>query len=160
MIEVYKNLFIGNLIDFERNQFDSDFYFVQACKEPCHRKALGYSGRSADTNHPEYLIAYRERRIILNMIDPPTAKYFDNIQFEKSLLFIEENLKKGNKVLIHCNQGISRSPSIGLLYLAVKGIIKNDNYSLAKEDFMKIYPNYKPSGIKQFLEINWNNFFE
>lgn len=69
-------------------------------------------------------------------------------------------LKKVEKVLIHCNQGISRSPSIGLLYLAVKGIIKNENYNIAKEDFIKIYPKYEPSGIKEFLEINWSNYFK
>jgi hypothetical protein len=160
MIQIHKNLFVGSLIDYESNQNNLDFNFVQACKEPCHRKALGYSGRSADSNHPEYLIAYRDRRIILNMIDPPTAKYFENIQFEKSLLFIEEKLKDGKKVLIHCNQGISRSPSIGLLYLAVKGNIKNRNYNEAKEDFIKIYPNYEPSGIKEFLELNWSNYFK
>ena len=62
--------------------------------------------------------------------------------------------------MIHCNQGISRSPSIGLLYLAVKGIIKNENYNIAKEDFIKIYPKYEPSGIKEFLEINWCNYFK
>lgn len=69
-------------------------------------------------------------------------------------------LKKVEKVLIHCNQGISRSQSIGLLYLAVKGIIKNENYNIAKEDFIKIYPKYEPSGIKEFLEINWSNYFK
>ncbi len=160
MKEIHGNLFVGSLIDYERNQYNLDFNFVQACKEPCHRKALGYSGRSADSNHPEYLTAYRDRRIILNMIDPPTAKYFENIQFEKSLLFIEENLKDGKKVLIHCNQGISRSPSIGLLYLAVKGFIKNESYNEAKVDFIKIYPKYEPSGIKEFLELNWSNYFK
>lgn len=160
MTEIHKNLFVGSLTDFESIQFNSDFYFVQACKEPCHRKALGYTGRTPDNNHSEYLIAYRDRKIILNMIDPPNSKYFENIQFEKSLLFIDENLKKGNKVLIHCNQGISRSPSIGLLYLSVNRIIRNEDYNFAKEDFMKIYPMYQPSGIKEFLEINWSNYFK
>ena len=78
MIEIDKNLFVGSLIDYQNHQFDNDYYFVQACKEPCHRKALGYTGRSADENHPEYLVAFRERKIILNMIDPPTEKYFEN----------------------------------------------------------------------------------
>ena len=159
MIEIDKNLFVGSLIDFENNQFDPDFYFVQACKEPCHRKAVGYSGRAPEDNHPEYLIAYRERKIILNMIDPPTGKYFDNILFESSLDFINEHLKNNKKILINCNQGKSRSPSIGLLYLATKRKIRNDNYDSAKEDFQKIYPDYEPSGIKEFLSANWNNYF-
>lgn len=68
MTEIDRNIFVGNLIDYESYQFDTDFCFVQACKEPCHRKALGYTGRTANKNHPEYLIAFRERRIILNMI--------------------------------------------------------------------------------------------
>lgn len=160
MKEIDKNLFVGNLNDYENNQFDNDYYFVQACKEPCHRKALGYTGRSANENHPEYLIAYRERKIILNMIDPPTGKYFENIMFESSLAFINENLEKGNKVLIHCNQGISRSPSIGLLYLATKGKIRNENFIVAEQDFKKLYPDYAPSGIKEFLSLNWQNYFK
>ncbi len=159
MIEIDRNIFVGNLIDFEINQYDTNFYFVQACKEPCHRRALGYTGRAPDQNHPEYLIAYRDRKIILNMIDPPTGKYFDNIQFEKSIEFIDEHSKKGKKILIHCNQGISRSPSIGLLYLAIKGKIHNGSFDLAQKDFQKIYAPYKPSGIKEFLTLNWNNYF-
>ena len=158
MTEIYPNLFVGNLNDYEQNQFNKDFYFVQACKEPCHRKALGYSGRSADENHPEYLIAYRERRIILNMIDPPTSKYFENILFEKSLNFIDEHLKNGKKVLVHCNQGFSRSPSIALLYLATINKIESSSFENAEADFLKLYPNYKPSGIKEFLTLNWKHY--
>jgi hypothetical protein len=158
MVEIEKNLFVGNLVNYQELQFDSKFYFVQACKEPCHRKALGYRGRTPEKNHPEYLIAYRERRIILNMIDPPTGKYFKNILFEKALEFIDEYLKKDNKILIHCNQGISRSPSIGLLYLATKGKIRNESFELAKEDFKTIYPNYQPSGIREFLTENWKHY--
>lgn len=158
MVEIDKNIFVGSLLDYEINQFDLEFYFVQACKEPCHRKALGYTGRTADVNHPEYLIAYRERKIILNMIDPPTGKYFENILFEKSLHFISQHLSEGKKILIHCNQGISRSPSIGLLYLATRNKIRNESFEIAKEDFQKIYPNYAPSGISEFLTLNWNNY--
>lgn len=159
MVEIDTNLYIGNLIDYENNQFDEDYYFVQACKEPCHRQALGYIGRSVSEDHPEYLIAYRDRKIILNMIDPKTEKYFENSMFEKSLIFINHNLENGKKVLIHCNQGISRSPSIGLLYLATKGKIRNESFIFAEEDFLKLYPNYSPSGIKNFLILNWKNYF-
>ncbi len=160
MTEIDKNIFVGNLIDYRNYQFDTDFHFVQACKEPCHREALGYTKRTAEKNHPEYLIAYRERRIILNMTDPSTGKYFENILFQKSLEFIDENLNNGKKILIHCNQGISRSPSIGLLFLATKNKIRNESFEIAKEDFRKIYPNYAPSGIREFLTLNWNNYIK
>lgn len=158
MKEIDKNIFVGSLEDYEALKFSSEFFFVQACKEPCHRQALGYTGRSVNKHHPEYLIAHRPQRIILNMVDTETGKYFSNILFEKSIEFISTHVKNGRKVLIHCNLGISRSPSIGLLYLAINGKIRNDNFWEAKEDFLKIYPEYSPKGVQEFLIINWSNY--
>lgn len=158
MKEIDTNIFVGSLEDYENIKLDADFTFVQACKEPCHRQALGYSGRAINKNRPEYLVAYRPQRIILNMVDADTGKYFSNILFEKSLEFIASNIKNDKKVLIHCNQGYSRSPSIGLLYLAINGKIRNKNYKEAKEDFLKIYPEYSPKGVQEFLIENWSNY--
>lgn len=160
MTEIDKNVYIGNLEDYENLKFNPEFYFVQACKEPCHREALGYTGRAADKNHPEYLIAYRSKRIILNMVDAESGKFFSNILFEKSIEFISEHLIEGKKLLIHCNQGLSRSPSIGLLFLAINKKIRTGNFGEAKEDFLRIYPQYEPKGVQEFLKINWNNFIK
>lgn len=158
MTEIHKNLYVGNLIDYNVFQNENDFYFVQACKEPCHRQAVGYTGRSVDKTHPEYLFAYRPNRLILNMIDTPTGKYFDISLFDKSIEFIEQHLNLNRKILIHCNQGMSRSPSIGLLYLAIIEEINNVTFSEAKKAFLSIYPDYNPSGIEEFLTDNWNYF--
>lgn len=159
MIEVTENIFVGNLVNYENLRFDEKFCFVQACKEPCHRKALGYTGRAPQKEHPEYLIAYRPKRIILNMIDSD-KKYFTNILFERSVEFIDKSLSDNNKVLIHCNQGVSRSPSIGLLYLAIKKKINNSSFENAKTDFSRIYPSYEPKGIADYLSENWNYFIK
>ena len=63
MKEVYKNLFVGSQFDYECNpkMFD-DWFVVHACKEPYHRKALGYTGRSAPKDDPRYL--YMMKNII------------------------------------------------------------------------------------------------
>ena len=158
MKEIGENLYVGNLEDYKKYQYETDFCFVQACKEPCHRNAVGYSGKSVAKTHPEYFFAYRENRLILNMVDTLTSKYFDKSLFDESIKFIEKNINLNKKVLIHCNQGTSRSPSIGLLYLAIKEKIKNTSYSVAKEDFLRIYPNYNPSGVQEFLINNWDYF--
>jgi len=157
MKEIDTNIFVGSLEDYENIKYNPDFVFVQACKEPCHRQALGYTGRAANKNHPEYLVAYRPQRIILNIVDVDTGKYFSNILFEKSIEFISSNIKNQKKVLIHCNQGLSRSPSIGLLYLAINKKIRNRTFWDAKEDFLKIYPEYAPKGVQDFLIENWSN---
>jgi len=159
VIEIIKNIFVGNLVDYENLKFNNDFSFVQACKEPCHRRALGYKGRAPQMDHPEYLIAYRPKRIILNMIDSD-KKYFTHILFEQSIEFIDKSLNDNYKVLIHCNQGFSRSPSIGLLYLAIKRKIDCSNFENAKSEFVKMYPRYDPKGISDFLSDNWTHFME
>lgn len=58
MKEVFKNLYVGNQQDYETSTFTySEWAFLLAAKEPWHRRALGYTGRAADKNDPEYLMA-------------------------------------------------------------------------------------------------------
>ena len=69
MKKVHENLYVGSTEDYQHLPTPSKWYVIHACKEPFHRQALGYSGRAAPKNHPEYLIARREGRLILNLID-------------------------------------------------------------------------------------------
>ena len=74
---------------------------------------------------------------------------------KSAMSFIENNIAKTN-ILVHCNQGFSRSPSIGLVYLARENKIALTSYSIAKNDFRKVYPNFMPGrGIKLYLKNNW-----
>ena len=136
MKEIIKNLYIGNADDYEQYVKGKDnCSIVHACKEPYYRKALGYSGRSVLSNHPEYLIAVRVNRLILNLIDPPNLNFIPKEIIDKALTFIDENLKRNRKVLVHCNQGESRSPSIGMLYMAIKNEISNSSLEDAEKNF-------------------------
>ena len=70
MIEIFPNLFIGTEQDYEFNvKGKPDWVVVHACKEPYHRRELRYTTLGAPKGHPEYLIARRERRLILNLVD-------------------------------------------------------------------------------------------
>jgi len=162
MIKIIENLYIGNANDYEQFVKNKENWsVVHACKEPYHRRALGYSGRSVSSSHPEYLIAVRDNRLILNLIDPPSPKYIPKEIIDKALRFIEENLKKNRKVLVGCNQGESRSPSIGLLYLAIKNKISNSTLEDAEKDFNKIYYFYNPStGMRGFIKNNWDQYIK
>lgn len=160
MKEICSNLFIGDEDDYRFNVKGKEGWaIVHACKEPYHRRALGYTGRGAPKNHPEYLIALRDNRLILNLIDPENPNFIPKEIIDKALDFIEENLESGKKVLVHCNQGQSRSPSIGLLYLAINSYISNNLLEEAEKDFCEIYPSYNPSlGMRGFLKNNWQNY--
>jgi len=160
MIKIIENLYTGTAKNYEKYVKGKDNWsVVHACKEPYHRRALDYSGRSVSSSHPEYLIAVRDNRLIINLIDPPTPKFIPKEIIDKALRFIDENLKLNRKVLVHCNQGESRSPSIGLLYLAIKNKISNSTLEDAEKEFKDIYPLYNPSnGIRGFIKNNWDKY--
>ena len=162
MIEVVKNLFVGNQNDYENLvKFRNDFSVVHACKEPYHRKALGYSGRGAPKNHPEYLFARRESRLILNLIDVDNPNYIPEEIIFEAVNFIEEELSHSKKVLVHCNQGESRGPGIGIICFARSKGISDLPYNSVRKEFEKVYPMYNPSlGINRFLELHWKELME
>lgn len=159
MIEVHSGFFVGDEADERRVRGKPGWFFIHACKEPYHRQALGYTGRAAAKNHPEYLIARRKGRLILNLVDVADVNYVAAEIVDAALEAIHENL--GNaKVLLHCNQGQSRSPSIALLYMSrytdrFAGMGVDD----AVAAFRLLYPHYAPArGMADYIRLNWGRY--
>ncbi len=159
MIEVYPHLFVGNEIDATTVLKENGWYIIHACKEPYHRQALGYSGRGAPNSHPEYLIAKRDGRLILNLVDAPDPAYISKEIMDAAVSAIVENISV-RKVLVHCNQGMSRSPTIALLYLLKHtNVLKTNDLASVSETFLGLYPLYKPAGgVAGFVEKNWLDY--
>lgn len=157
MTEIIPNLFVGTLNDYEEIKNNNDFYTVIAAKEPYHRKAVGYSGRSCGKEHPEYLFAERERCLICNLVDVDNPEWISPIIISRALEFIENTLGKlDRQVLICCNQGHSRSATIGLLYMKHKGFFKDIPFEEAETQYKRIYPEYEPAGgMRGFAVQNW-----
>jgi predicted protein tyrosine phosphatase len=160
MIEVMNNLFVGTQQDFEGSvKGNAEWAVVQACKEPYHREALGYTGRSASLTHPEYLVALRENRLILNMIDADDPKFIAKEMIDSALSFIVEKMDTGGKVLVHCSQGRSRAPSIAMVYMSTIGKLPKNSFTAAEMQFKKIYRTYEPAiGVRQFFISNWADY--
>lgn len=155
--EVYENLYVGSLQDCFTEESEG-WAVIHACKHPCHQRAVGYRG-SLSENHPNYLKLEEGSHLYLNLIDPEDKPLFYPSSFDTALEFISDKIDD-KKVLIHCNEGLSRAPSIALLYLANEGIIKNSSYKSAWQDFKSnYYPNYQPSGgIRIFFNEHWEDF--
>lgn len=154
MIKVFENLYIGN----ERDCFHEvkrDWVVIHACKSPCHQRKVGYKG-SLPSTHPEYLTSEEENHLYLNMVDMPqplSPKYTNPI-VERAMSFIEKNISSKN-VLIHCNLGKSRAPSLALIYLVNKRFIATDSFESAVRAFKELYPYSPATGISAYIRNNW-----
>jgi hypothetical protein len=156
MIEVYPDLFVGTDNDCFYHE-KQEWAVIHACRSPCHQRIVGYKG-SLPQNHPNYLIYEKENHLFLNIIDPPSPLYKSQLFF-RSLDFISHHIRE-RKVLVHCNNGLSRAPSIALLFLAKRiRKINNDSFEQAVFDFKKLYSYYQPGkGIATYLCQNWQVF--
>ncbi len=127
---------------------------VHACKDPCHRRAVGYSGRKIPTSHPHYLVLEREYDLFLNLIDPP-APLFMMPSFVAFLAFVDKHIEE-RRVIIHCNQGESRAPTLALLYLAKRtDHLPTDSYQSAARAFSEKHPHRPGRGIQTWLSQHW-----
>lgn len=162
MIEVHPALFVGAETDYEmdRSRFSSGWAIIHACKEPYHRQALGYTGRGAPKTHPEYLIARRGNRLILNLVDVDNPAFIPDEIMEAAVKFIHSELSGGQRVLVHCNQGLSRSPGIAMLFLASHtNRLSRSSFELALTAFREIYPPFSPApGISGWLRRRWTRW--
>jgi len=134
---------------------DPTLAVVHACKEPCHRRSVGYTTRTIPRDHPHYLVFERGHHIYLNLIDPDQP-LFMMPSFVAFIRFVDREITE-RIVLIHCNQGESRAPSLALLYMAKRLVlIPNDSYEAAAKAFGTRF-TYNPSrGIRTWLANHWH----
>jgi hypothetical protein len=153
MVSIYNRLFIGAVDECQTGT--EHLAVVHACKSPCHQRAVGYRG-SLPASHPNYLFLQREHDLYLNIIDPPVP-LFKAETFEQFLVFARLKYDSGFSLLIHCNQGESRAPSLALLFMAKHiGALPNSSYGDARLAFGHLFPAYQPGiGIQRFLTDNW-----
>lgn len=156
MQEIFPNLYVGTVADYEDNKGRDDFCFVGACKEPIHRNVVGYTGKACSKDDPEYLYAQRDNLLALNLIDVKDVNYISPIIIDKAVEFIRDMLAMGKKVLVFCNQGMSRSPTIALLAIAD---IFSCPFETAIEKFKIICPEYAPNeGMLEYARQNWDRY--
>lgn len=133
-----------------------DTAVIHAAKDPCHRRRLGYTTRGAPVGHPHEVFVRDGRHLILNMVDAPDPKYFSPLMFHQARDFAAEHRALGRALLIHCNEGRSRSTSLALVILATSGALPSASYAEARAAYLQLDPLYAPNeGVRLFLEARW-----
>jgi len=159
MIEVHPNLYVGSEDDERLVRGQAGWFVVHACKEPYHRLALGYRTQGAPKGHPEYLIARRGDRLILNLVDAPDPRYIPVEIIDAAIAGISANIA-ARRVLVHCNEGKSRSPGIAFLYLhKMTDLFQGMDTETAISQFRLLYPLFMPGpGMLGFIQANFARY--
>jgi len=125
MQEITENVFVG--CDADVAEFMADYpdgAVIHAAKEKWHREAVGYTGRGAPKDDPEYLVAKRGTELMLNLVDSPKPEFIPEECFDAAYnFFVEQHMEQGLPILIHCNQGKSRGPGVALYCVLVAGLL-------------------------------------
>lgn len=155
MREVADGIHVGTEADCFREQRDG-WAVVHACKHPCHVAAVGYHD-SLPSDHPDYLLREEDGHLYMNLIDPERPLF----QAESFLGFRDFACRyrdDGSELLIHCNQGRSRAPSLALLFLAKdRDRLTSNSFKAARREYRKLDSHYAPgAGIQTFLRNNWS----
>ena len=128
---------------------------VHAAKSPWHTKLLGYSG-AAPEGHPERWWADRDRETYLNLVDSP--QQYDAIVMpivQHGSRRIGDYLSDGLNVLVHCNQGMSRSPAVVLWWMGQQPVSTTFEESLAKLQVDHPYVR-TDTGIMSMIKEHWD----
>lgn len=161
------NIFVGNMYDYEDVRDISSWSAVHCSKDPYHKELVGYSNK-LPPEHPNYKYVIVGNRMALNIVDMDRfdRRYllFNKQMFLSAFEFIKNELERGQKVLIHCNEGISRGPMITLLYLCYAGYkgYNNLDFQAAINKFSydnEIYMNPR-MGIYETTRNLWTDFAE
>lgn len=155
-MEVYPNLFVGGDETYEKVKGKEGWSFVRACKfgPDGHKDILGYRTQGAPKGK-DYYSTRKGKILALNLIDSDDPNFIPEQVINDALNFIQERLQAGDKVLVACNQGRSRGPTIAMLYLdKIKDL--PEHYHQGFKIFKGIYHKYDPGlGIEHFAKTHW-----
>lgn len=111
-----------------------------------------------DKTDPEFYAARRNNHLYVNWVDVTESKFFRPEEMDLIFDFLDEMLHHGKKILVHCDQNKSRSPSVVMMYLASIGILSR-KYTEAVSAFCVMYPTYDPKiGIQEFVRQHWPDY--
>jgi protein-tyrosine phosphatase len=98
--------------------------------------------------------AIHKKDLALKILNLPTEdKCAPSIaQLKKGVEFMDEEIKKGGKVYVHCKWGEGRGPTMAIAYLIYTGLTYSDAYILVKKVRTFINPTMPQKEVLQRFE--------
>jgi hypothetical protein len=120
-----------------------------------HRAMLGYTTMGAPKGS-DYLFARKGDWMALNLIDTDDHEFISEEMLDAGIKFIAEMMDKGKPILVHCNAGMSRGPSMAFMYLRSAGELPQP-FNRARHIFKTLYPPFDPGhGMEFWARAKWN----
>lgn len=138
---------------------NDDAWAVVNTAKTVHCEIMGWGNRPP-SDHPNYVEFEDGQLLSFNWVDGP-ASLFDYQRrgverFIQALDFIDRWYPTKD-ILINCDQGQSRSPTLALLYLAKRlKRIPDTSFHDARMEFQMVYLAYAPKGIAEFVSDHWD----
>ena len=83
--------------------------------------------------------------------------YISSEIIEECIEYIKRSEEEGKEILINCNQGKSRSATIGLIYLIKTNKIKGESFEEIIRKYKEIVPRYNPNlGMLSYARHYYN----
>lgn len=160
MEQIIKNLWLGGDTDVVKAE-ERGYARLSCCKEgfDSHRSMLGYTTPGAPKGK-DYLHARRGNWMALNLIDVDNPEMIPDEVIDAGLRFIKEQLDAGRKILVHCNAGMSRGPTVTMMFLRAVGELPQ-GFVRARHIFRTLYPQFDPGvGMESHARVRWNSLPE
>lgn len=147
-VMVHEGLFVGNA----RDVYGFNGSVLHCAKDPWYVEAENALLSSVRGFRPfPNVIRINYNTMALNLVDADSPKYFSDEVVNAGLNFITERLAE-EPVLCHCNQGLSRGPSMAFLWMHENGFLEKE-FRYALPQFRELYPDFAPSnGVFGYLK--------
>lgn len=160
MIEVAPRIFIAK--EEEIADLTPSEYSLLSLASTFHYQMHSWKKGENHKDDPCYVMCAHGSQILsINWVDGPSHLYDwqgKGVEvMQKILTWIEYQLDHNRQVIISCNQGVSRSPTIALLYMSkVLHLLPSNSFPKASSAFQKLYEEYNPGGIAGFVNEHWH----
>ncbi|CAG9314030.1 unnamed protein product [Blepharisma stoltei] len=133
--------------------------FLEASRTPMHEIEPNLYLGSLDAAENEKLLKSSGIKYVVQALERPSTYRFDNLTYyyvqiddlarenmmqhlPGALNFIHSNLQRGDKVLVHCAAGVSRSATIVIAYIMAKyNIPFEEAYAIVRSKRGCVFPN-------------------
>jgi len=135
----------------------SNVSMVHACKTPCHDYAVATFGHLIPKSE-RHLSCEIENNLFLNMIDARTPDKFSIDMFNAAMDFMWRSFEDKRHIVVHCNQGASRSPMLCMLFMAKRlRLFRESDCLQTMLDFGKQFLFDPSDGIVRFVGGAWKH---